>query len=589
MGGNRSFRIESKRFDLVLGEKGPNHVKFTEIGKHHRCDIFTGKEGAIWLGRCVEENITREKEQAFIRTRGEYNKTYVIRRFGNIHGRYVEVTECGRGVSRGRIIIPEGQNQSGWRGFVKELKLLLSPREEGVAGDVARPVAGVASGKMGQTTYAGAVGKGASTKSGKEKEQMVAQSVPVKETKRRDDTLQKSVPQLPPPLPAKSKTHVPLRFFPNENPISQKRTFGYGLKINVNERGVRRVSRDFKEDVGLPREKWVPKVTAVKPKELGQNTKAQVSLVLSGLGSSTYESGEASGSLCGPCQGPEDSMGLGSDLTLESSDQPEYALEPTDQPDHSNRVFYQPDKVKPAQADVPLPCELALMPEKRFRLDPRYGATMNGMTWVLHVADEGRCVIPEYFISRWPPVSDFYTGFVSRICHVQGFGLGFSQELRGSRGYESKAAVVDLDGFDGFDTVTSTELVLWRDNDSIGTEPLAMVAPHVEDHDMETRETPRVGFYQNPPSDWVLSQMKEFGKCVGASYEGYEDEIIALLQKIEARRPPQKQKVPSQKGGTQSANRGQRELRGLQSSVNYDVRRSVGCRNNRERALILSS
>ena len=83
--------------------------------------------------------------------------------------------------------------------------------------------------------------------------------------------------------------------------------------------------------------------------------------------------------------------------------------------------------------------------------------------------------------------------------------------------------------------------------------------------------------------------MKEFGNCVGASYEGYEDEIIALLQKIEARRPPQKQKAPSQKGGTQSANRGQRELRGLQSSVNYDVRRSVGCRNNRERALMLSS
>jgi hypothetical protein len=66
MGGKRSFCIESKRFDLVLGEKGPNHVKFTEIGKHHRCDIFTGKEGAIWLGRCVEENITREREQAFI-------------------------------------------------------------------------------------------------------------------------------------------------------------------------------------------------------------------------------------------------------------------------------------------------------------------------------------------------------------------------------------------------------------------------------------------------------------------------------------------------------------------------------------------
>ena len=133
------------------------------------------------------------------------------------------------------------------------------------------------------------------------------------------------------------------------------------------------------------------------------------------------------------------------------------------------------------------------------------------------------------------------------------------------------------------------ELVLWMDNDSIEVEPLAMVDPHIEVNNTEQRETPKVGFYQNPPSDWVLGQMKEFGRCVGASYEGYEDEIIALLQKIEARRPPQRQKAPSQKGGTQSANRGQRELRGLQSFVNYDVRRSVGCRNNRERALMLSS
>ena len=119
----------------------------------------------------------------------------------------------------------------------------------------------------------------------------------------------------------------------------------------------------------------------------------------------------------------------------------------------------------------------------------------------------------------------------------------------------------------------------------IVVEPLSMVVPH----NMKSGETPRVEFYKNPPSDWVLGQLKEFGRCVGASYEGYEDEIIALLQKIEAQRPQQRQKVPSQKGGNQSANRGQRELRNLQSSMNYDVRRSSSCRNTRERALMLSS
>ena len=437
MGGKRSFRIESKRFDLVWGEKGPNHVKFIKIGKHHRCDIFTGKEGAIWLGRCVEENITRGKDQAFIRTRGEHNKTYVIQRFGNIHGRYVEVTECGRGGSRGRIIIPEGQNQSGWRGFVKELKLLLSlesnhglqkgkpqHREEGIAGRVDRPVEGVVSGKRGQNTYAGIVGMGVSAKSGKEKEEVVVQSLPATETKRCDNTKKKSAPQLPPPLPVKPKIREPLRFFPNANPISEKRIFGTRLKISVNEMGVRRVSREVK-NAALPREKWLPKATVVKSNELGQNPKAQVPLVPSGLGSSTYEVGEASGvSKWGLCEGPDDYMGLGSDLNNHPWS--------TVQPDRYNRVIYQPDKDRPAQVDLSLPCEMAVMPEKRFRLDRRDGVTMNGMTWFLRLADESRLVIPEYFIPRWPPVSDCYTDFVSQIRHLQGFGLGFSQDLVGS-------------------------------------------------------------------------------------------------------------------------------------------------------------
>ena len=61
-GLNGVFVLNQRDSILVLGEKGPNQVKFTEIGKHHQCDIFTGTEGAIWLGCVVEENITWEGE-----------------------------------------------------------------------------------------------------------------------------------------------------------------------------------------------------------------------------------------------------------------------------------------------------------------------------------------------------------------------------------------------------------------------------------------------------------------------------------------------------------------------------------------------
>ena len=261
MGVKRSFRIESKRFDLVLGEKGSNQVKFTEIGKHHRCDIFTGTEGAIWLGRVVEENITREGEQAFIRTRGEHNKTYVIRRYSNNHGRYVEVTECGRGGSRGRIIIPEGQKQNGWRGFVKELKLLLSPEQcqpTNHGGVHTRTVERVESkntraleAKSGERkSYAMAVGGiGQET------------TVTVKPVFRASEIRKESITGNPgfqdvPKIAGPSKQRQPLCFFPDFAPVNENLFVKGGLTICLNDKGQRRVSWTPKED--KLKKVWVP-------------------------------------------------------------------------------------------------------------------------------------------------------------------------------------------------------------------------------------------------------------------------------------------------------------------------------------------
>ncbi len=127
MGGIRSFRIEYKRFDLSKEGDGIDSVSLFESGRYMRHSVSMGKKGARWLGKCIEENIARETEQAFIRTFRESDKGYVIRRFNNKHGRYLEITEYGRGGCKGRLAIPEGQSQSGWRGFNKELTLLMHP------------------------------------------------------------------------------------------------------------------------------------------------------------------------------------------------------------------------------------------------------------------------------------------------------------------------------------------------------------------------------------------------------------------------------------------------------------------------------
>jgi hypothetical protein len=83
------------------------------------------------------------------------------------------------------------------------------------------------------------VGRGLTTKGGKEKELKVAPPLPALAIKRCDDDLKKSNPQLVPLLPAKSKIRVPLQFFPNGDPITEKRKLGAGLIISVNELGIR--------------------------------------------------------------------------------------------------------------------------------------------------------------------------------------------------------------------------------------------------------------------------------------------------------------------------------------------------------------
>ena len=130
------------------------------------------------------------------------------------------------------------------------------------------------------------------------------------------------------------------------------------------------------------------------------------------------------------------------------------------------------------------------------------------------------------------------------------------------------------------------ELVAVQMAEPMVIQPISMVCPLLDAP--STIETPRIGFYQNPPFEWVMSQMKAFGELVGASYEGYEEEVISLLQKIEMRRPQPKARDPSKHRGSQSASRGLRELWSLVSSVNYDTKVTDSRRNTRERVMMLS-
>ena len=274
MGDRQSFRIESKRFDLVLGNVGRNQFRMSERSTYHCSMIYMSKEGARWLGRCVEENVVREGEKAFVRTLREHDKTFVCRRYSNKYGRYIEVLECGRGGSREQIVIPEGYKLNGWKGFSMELNLLLKPPplNHQVLPQKPHLLTG------GERTFQKGVVVGGSSKLYKEvvmdrtheREVRLEPEKPVTKPVQFDGLLKNPVEEhadtdvsgygrsganvdqtkkgikFPPQISANIKPRQPLRFFSDVSP-GNSRNLGKGIVIQLNEKGQRHVFWKSKE------------------------------------------------------------------------------------------------------------------------------------------------------------------------------------------------------------------------------------------------------------------------------------------------------------------------------------------------------
>ncbi len=90
-------------------------------------------------------------------------------------------------------------------------------------------------------------------------------------------------------------------------------------------------------------------------------------------------------------------------------------------------------------------------------------------------------------------------------------------------------------------------------------EPLCMIfPPFIADDKSNSKGID--GDRRTTRFDWVLGRMKVLGKVSGTSFEGNEEEVIAFLQKIKARRPVLGASGQTQGRGSHSKTKGQREL-----------------------------
>lgn len=78
-------------------------------------------------------------------------------------------------------------------------------------------------------------------------------------------------------------------------------------------------------------------------------------------------------------------------------------------------------------------------------------------------------------------------------------------------------------------------------------------------------------------SNWVLGMVSSFRHIVGLSREDYEKELMALFATLEKDKGQNCSKTPSKSGG-----KFLRELKGLESLVNYDGKASVSRKYRRD-------
>ncbi len=124
MGVSRFFHVESKSYEIV---RNVNELRIIERGKRHMSHVSMGSATARWCHDILLEFATLPPDQNAFRSFREGNKVFVIQKQRNGKGRFASMTVLGETKDRGSVIIPEGRDAGGWRGFSQEINGVLTP------------------------------------------------------------------------------------------------------------------------------------------------------------------------------------------------------------------------------------------------------------------------------------------------------------------------------------------------------------------------------------------------------------------------------------------------------------------------------
>lgn len=128
--------MESKTFVFLVVE-GASVVRVEERRRKFSGLVLLGAQSIGWLFSTLE-SVLRFSGKDFVRSSREGSKVIIVRRGGNVAGRFIEVAAYDLGGLRGIIYIPEGRNGWGWRRFLAELGKVRDFLIESAGKDMAR-------------------------------------------------------------------------------------------------------------------------------------------------------------------------------------------------------------------------------------------------------------------------------------------------------------------------------------------------------------------------------------------------------------------------------------------------------------------
>jgi hypothetical protein len=112
--------VEAKSCVFTVVE-GASVVRLEERRRNFSGLVLVGAQSVGWLVSTMESLLWYPGEKDFVRSFREGSKVLIVRRGGNVAGRFLEVAVYAVGDRRGIIYFPEGYEGRGWRKVVLEL------------------------------------------------------------------------------------------------------------------------------------------------------------------------------------------------------------------------------------------------------------------------------------------------------------------------------------------------------------------------------------------------------------------------------------------------------------------------------------